>query len=322
MIRQLAAVAVLLLVAGCTGEQSALAPRGIEAQEVFDLFVVMTLGAVLISILVAALTVEAIAGGSRTRDWLRRERAIIGLGAVLPAIVLTALLAWGLSILSSRAQPIPEDAVAIAVSGEQWWWRVGYTLPDGSTVESANELRVPVGRPVAITLTSPDVIHSFWVPSLAGKLDMIPGRENVLVLTATAPGTYRGQCAEYCGGAHALMAFHVVAMEPNDFEAWLAAEAGPAIVPQSDGAALFLQAGCAACHTVRGSGATGVIGPDLTHVGSRHSLGAATLPNTAEAFASWIVGNQHLKPDNHMPPFATFSDDELQVLSLWLESLK
>jgi cytochrome c oxidase subunit 2 len=214
----------------------------------------------------------------------------------------------------------------IEVSGEMWWWRVTYTDGSGRGLESANELHLPVGEPVTLALTTADVIHSFWAPHLAGKLDMIPGRVNELTVTATVPGITRGQCAEFCGGAHAFMAFHVVAQPPDEFAAWLENEAAPALPPASErqlrGQALFLGSGCGGCHYVRGVTGPSGIGPDLTHVGSRRSLAAATLPNTAEAIAAFISDNQHIKPENRMPAYGIFTDAELQDLAAYLEGLR
>jgi cytochrome c oxidase subunit 2 len=185
------------------------------------------------------------------------------------------------------AAPPADDTLRVTVTGHQWWWRVVYESPDGTRFESANEVRIPTGRGTAIDLVGADVIHSFWVPNLAGKVDMIPGRTNTLTLQADRAGISRGQCAEYCGGAHALMAFNVVAMEPDDFETWLAAEAAPARTPETpgeeEGLALFLSHGCGACHAIRGTEADGTIGPDLTHVGSRTSLAAGILRNDVES---------------------------------------
>jgi cytochrome c oxidase subunit 2 len=214
-------------------------------------------------------------------------------------------------------------SVRIAVIGEQWWWRVVYVAPDGRRIESANEIRIPVGQPVALELTTADVIHSLWIPKLAGKLDMIPGRKNVLNVVANEPGISRGQCAEYCGGAHAMMSLYVVAMPENEFETWLAREASPALVAQSGaGQRLFFAGGCGACHAIRGTRAQGRIGPDLTHLGSRMSLAAATLPNRAEDIARWIRDSQHVKPENRMPPYGIFSADELAALAGYLADLK
>jgi cytochrome c oxidase subunit 2 len=219
-----------------------------------------------------------------------------------------------------------EPSLRIAVDGRQWWWRVVYSDPNGNRIESANEIRIPVGQTVKLELTTSDVIHSFWVPRLAGKLDMIPGRKNVLTLVARESGVSRGQCAEYCGGAHALMSLYVVALPKMEFAAWLDHEAKPA-APTTDpearaGQMLFLSHGCGGCHTIRGTPAVGTIGPDLTHVGSRMSLGAAALPNDQASIARWITENQHIKPENRMPPFAIFNNKELSSLSLYLSGLK
>jgi cytochrome c oxidase subunit II len=193
-------------------------------------------------------------------------------------------------------------------------------------VVSANEVRLPAGRPIEVLLRSTDVIHSFWIPKLAGKTDMIPGRVNRMVIQAEAPGVFRGQCAEYCGGPHALMAFYAVAMAPGEFEPWLEQEARPARIPKeaflAEGRELFLASGCGACHTIRGTPADGQFGPDLTHVGGRLSLGAGILPNNVGTLAGWIADTQHLKPDNLMPSFNIFSGAELRALAAYLESLE
>jgi cytochrome c oxidase subunit 2 len=196
--------------------------------------------------------------------------------------------------------------------GEQWWWRVRY-----AGFETANEIRVPVGRPVVLELKSADVIHSFWVPVLAGKLDMIPGRTNVLRVRADRAGEFRGQCAEYCGGPHAFMALYVVALEEKSFEKWAESQRQP-----SDKANPLFVSRCGACHTVRGTAAAGTRGPDLTHIGSRLSIGAGLLPNNTGALAAWIASSQHLKPGNLMPSFEDFSGQELRELAAYLEGLK
>src|SRR5690606_6131085 len=165
-----------------------------------------------------------------------------------------------------------------AVDGEQFWWRVAYRPDGGAAVETANEIRMPVGRPVTFVLESPDVIHSFWIPGLAGKVDLIPGRTNELVARATAPGRYRGACAEVCGWSHALMAVDVIALEAEGCGAWGEATAAPAAAGEGRGRTLFGGYGCAGCHVVRGRVAGTPIGPDLTHYGARTTLAAGTLP--------------------------------------------
>lgn len=318
---------IVVSLAGCSGIQSALVPSGEEADTVLTLFWTITGLSGAITVLVIVCTSIAIMGPARLRAWIGRDGMVIGGGILFPVVVLSILLFYGLFVLQAGSARTNEaKGPGVTITGERWWWRVVYTGPDGEQVVSANELHLPVGQPVSIRLKSDNVIHSFWAPQLAGKLDMIPGRINVLTLTATKPGISRGQCAEYCGGAHALMAFYVVALPEAEYRAWLAREATvaqePATGQQRLGRRLFIDNGCGGCHTVRGTDAAGTIGPDLTHVGSRMSLAAATLPNDAEAFARWIRDNQHIKPDNLMPPFRQFSDSELQAVAAYLEHLK
>jgi cytochrome c oxidase subunit 2 len=314
---------IALSMAGCSGVQSVLSPAGAEAGRIAAFFWVLVGGGGIILAAVIALT--GLALGRRRHRWLQSESLVLWGGLAFPTVVLSGLLVFSLPLMRAGAVA-DRQALRIEVVGERWWWRVVYSGTDGRPVELANELVIPVGRSVEIALRSADVIHSFWVPRLAGKLDMIPGRTNSLRLVADQPGISRGQCAEYCGGAHALMSFHVVALEPAAFEAWLARQAAPAMTPSEPqaeaGRALFIASGCGACHTVRGTGAAGRIGPDLTHLGSRHSLAAATLPNDAPSIARWIRDNQHIKPENLMPPFAIFSAAELDQLAAYLAGLK
>lgn len=326
-LRTIVGAGVLVLLTGCNPQQSAFAPVGVEAERINVLFWVMTIAGGLIFVGVIVLTAVAIYAGETLRSRFSSERFITGAGVIFPIVVLSVLLVYGFVVLRAGASvPPSDDGIRFVISGEQWWWRVTYFDADGNSFESANELHIPVGQSVRLELTTADVIHSFWVPSLAGKLDMIPGRTNILTVTATEEGVSRGQCAEYCGGAHAFMSFHVVAQTPEDFEAWMAKESGPAVINEDElaarGGQLFLDAGCGGCHTIRGTPAAGTIGPDLTHVGSRRSLAAATLPNNAEAFANWITNNQHIKPENKMPPYNIFTQSELEDLALFLESLK
>ena len=208
------------------------------------------------------------------------------------------------------------------MTGHDWWWEVRY--PDQGIV-SANEIHVPVGRPVRLRLTSADVIHSFWVPQLTVKTDLIPGQTNTTWIQASNPGTYRGQCAEYCGLQHAKMAILVIADPPDAFARWLANERQPATAAADPLAArgrLALERNsCAACHTVRGTTASGTLGPDLTHFGGRRTIGADTLPNTPGNLGGWIVNSQTVKPGNKMPP-QPLTPQELQALLAYLESLK
>ena len=310
--------------AACGGPQSALVSAGRDAAHIADLSRVMTIGTVLIWLAVVAIAVYTI----RVDESHSRRAAkmlIIGCGVIAPTILLGALIAYGMPILPT-VLAVPEDGrLSIHVTGKQWWWRVEYRTPAGP-VETANEIRLPVGERLALQLSSPDVIHSFWVPSLAGKMDMIPGRVTRLALEPTQTGVFRGVCAEYCGASHALMAFSVVVMEPEEFDAWLEAQARPASAPTgtaaAQGAVAFTSNGCAACHTIRGTPAAGRVGPDLTHFGSRLRIGAETLPNEPAALVRWIGDTDRIKPGVHMPAFRALGPDDLSSLAAYLRSLR
>jgi cytochrome c oxidase subunit 2 len=306
--------------------QSVLTPRGPEAAAIAELAWIMFGGASLIVLAVAGVVVVAIRGRGRSRALVASEPFVVGAGILMPIVALTGLLAYGLVLTGGRAGAPTSDALRIEVVGEQWWWRVRYQSSMPEAFETANELHLPVGRDVELRLVSHDVIHSFWVPSLAGKVDMIPGKANRLRLHASQPGTYRGQCAEYCGGPHALMSFHVVALDGPTFDSWLAAQRRQASAPDSDaaqaGQAVFLKAGCHGCHAVRGTPAAGTIGPDLTHLAGRLSLGAATLPIDPSSLRRWLSDNQHVKPGNRMPAFGFLAPGDLDLLVAYLGSLK
>jgi cytochrome c oxidase subunit 2 len=317
-----------LLLAGsllaCAGEQSAFSGYSEGAARVVQLTWILMIGGGLILLLVVVLTVVALFGPLAWRQRLRGEGVVVGLGMVFPVIVLTALLLYGFVLLRLEAAPeFDGEPLRIEVVGEQWWWRVIYHHPDGSTTESANELRFPVGQPVELVLTTADVIHSFWLPAYGGKVDMIPGRTNYLRFLPTHPGVTRGQCAEYCGGAHALMAFYAVAVLAEEFEQWRQRERADAVVPAEDsGAQQFLANGCGGCHRVRGTPAQGAIGPDLTHVGSRLSVGAGILSADHQGFRAWLARHQQLKPENRMPPYDILSDAELDGIAAYLVRLE
>jgi cytochrome c oxidase subunit 2 len=310
----------------CSGPQSALTPAGREAETMADLFWGMAAGALLIWIAVIGLAAYIIY--FRTAAYSRRgaNALIFGGGVALPTVVLAALLVYSLSALPGVLALPPSGGLVVAVSGEQWWWRVRYLLPDGAAVDLANEIRLPVGRRIELRLESPDVIHSFWVPSLAGKIDMIPGRINRLALEPTRTGTFRGACAEYCGASHAFMNFDVVVLEQADFDDWLRAQQQPA-VPAAEpiavrGETAFGANGCGACHTIRGTEADGVVGPDLTHVGSRLGLAAGTLPNERDQFLRWITRSHDVKPEALMPAFGMLPPGDLTALAAYLDGLR
>ena len=314
------------LVAGCDGAQSTLTPAGGSAERIAEIFWWMTAGAVVIWIAVIVLAIWAIRTPQEAHNQRRTSFLIIGCGAVVPTIVLAVLLVYGLAPIPALVAPAPEGSLKITVSGEQWWWRVRYQPAGGDAALLANEIRLPVGEPVEFRLESPDVIHSFWIPSLAGKMDMIPGRVTRLAMTPTRTGVFRGACAEYCGTSHALMSFYVVVEEKDAFERWLANQRAPSLPPSEPvtarGQELFLANGCGACHTIRGTAAKGVVGPDLTHVGSRMSVGAGILPNNSDALVRWIARTDHVKPAVIMPAFGMLPKADLQAMALYLEGLK
>ena len=325
--RAFALVAGGVLFTGCKDVQSSLAPRGPGAAQIAELSWVLFAVAASVLLIVLVVCWVAVRGSDAARARVAGTGAVIAGGIAFPVLTLTALLGYGVwltraSVLSAGGA----NVTRIEVVGEQWWWRVRYVGPDGQAVASANEIRMPAGTLVEFVLTSPDVIHSFWVPNLGGKVDMIPGRTTQLRVQADSPGVFRGQCAEYCGGPHALMALEVVAMRADEFDAWLASQSGPAAAAQSAagerGKALFLAAGCGGCHAVRGTDAAGAVGPDLTHIGSRRSIGVDTLPMTQANLARFIVNGQHVKPGNRMPPFRIFAEAELDALTTYLAELR
>jgi cytochrome c oxidase subunit 2 len=306
------------------GAQSTLDPApGSAAWQIDELGLVLYAGAAVILAVVCILAVTGIVAGPRRVD--ARRWLFVG-GLVLPAVLLVALFLHALGIGQALVAHESPDALRVHLTGKQWWWEVRYEYGNDAGVLLANELHIPLGRPVEILLESSDVIHSFWVPALAGKVDMIPGRTTRLVIESDRAGTYRGQCAEYCGAQHALMAFHVVAEPAEHFEAWLARQARDAAPPSDPvsqlGQELFFDAGCAACHAIRGTAAEGRLGPDLTHVGSRRSLAAGTLGNHAGTMGGWIAGTQDLKPGSLMPTTSSLTGPELRALAAWLGSLE
>ncbi|MDR6787141.1 cytochrome c oxidase subunit 2 [Sphingomonas sp. BE138] len=302
-----------LLLSGCAGAQSALDPGGDQAQALFSLFALMMwVCGVVYVVVVAALGwalwrawrqrgADARGDGDATHRTDGRLRRLLPVAAGAILIGLTVLITGSFladrALFATRAAP----ALEVRVTGHQWWWRIRYRDPaSGGWTETANELHLPQGRTVRLVLESADVIHSFWVPGVAGKLDMIPGRTNRLDVTARRAGWYRGQCAEFCGLQHAHMAL-AVKVEPSDaFRTWLAAQAAPAGRAAGRGGAVFATV-CAACHAVRGTAAGGRAGPDLTHVAGRRTLAAGTLTMTRGNLQGWIAQPQAIKPGTSMP---------------------
>lgn len=306
--------------------QSAFHPKSEQAHRIADIGWMMFFGATLIFLLVMVMLILALHGPARMRGLLGRRSLIIGAGIAFPVLVLSALLVYTLDAASSMVRDDTPVAARIEVTGEMWWWRVRYLDNHGRAMfETANDIRIPSGLPVELVLKSDNVIHSFWVPNLAGKLDMVPGHVNRLRVQADAPGRFRGQCAEYCGAQHAKMMLDVQALSPDEFQAWVESQRRPAPAPVDArlqaGRQYFLQA-CAQCHTIRGTGASGTLGPDLTHIGSRLSLAAGVLPNNVGTLAGWIAGSQHIKPGNRMPSFNQLSGEDLRAVAQYMESLK
>ncbi len=301
---------------------SALDPAGQVASSIFELTSWMTwiFGAVFV--LVMVLVIIGVFGKRQEipPNSEGESKFIVGLGVIFPTVVLTGLLILTLS-LTGAIQPTSEEPT-IKVTGYMWWWEVSY--PQHGIV-TANEIYIPVGERIQIEVASVDVIHSLWVPSLAGKMDLIPGLKNRIVFEASEPGVYRGQCAEFCGLAHAQMSLHVVALEPAAYARWLeqkkSAREELSAAPPSAGLEVFKKVGCAECHSIGKLPALGNVGPDLTHVGSRVSLGAGTVLNNKGNLMGWISNPQALKPGNKMPR-SFLSSHELHVLSDYLLSLK
>jgi cytochrome c oxidase subunit 2 len=255
----------------------------------------------------------------------RRALVSVGIGVGVTTVVVTCL-AIG-DFLTRRGLEQDQGApLNVRIIGHEWWWEIQYEgdTPAGQ-IQTANELHIPVGRPVQLQLTSQDVIHSFWVPNLQGKRDLIPGRTTHITLVADERGRYEGQCAEFCGFQHAKMRMVVDAQSPADFDAWRQAQLQPARQPASDlekrGKQVFENSTCVMCHAIQGSLASGTIGPDLTHVGSRSFIAAGTLPNTPQTLALWISRPSAVKPGTTMPS-ANLSGEDLSCLALYLGSLK
>ncbi len=322
-----------MALSSCSGIQSALDPAGPEAADVATLFYVMLAGGALIWLGVLGTLIYATRRAREPQSERMARRVILFCGAVGPAIILTGLLSYAVWLMPNlRPSTVPgADGVRhIEITAEQFWWRVRYLDVSGHAMfETANEIIMPVGERVLFDLKSPDVIHSFWIPSLGGKMDAIPGRTNRLALEASRPGLYRGACAEFCGASHALMALIVKAVEPAAFETWLdqrrSAE-DPSIQARSSadekGLALFLRHGCGACHAIAGTQAIGKIGPSLTSVGSRERIAAGTLPTSPESIARFIRNPEEVKPGVQMPAFHMLPEGDVEEIAAYLGGLE
>jgi cytochrome c oxidase subunit II len=327
------AIACILFLAGCENTPAALDPGAPEASAIADLFWLFTAIAVAIwTAVVIALALALVRKRRREADPMDLEPSAERtygrvVGAAIGLTAATLLLLTGLSYATQKVIfSAPDPGISLRIVGHQWWWEVTYEDPLASeSFTTANEVHLPAGEAVRIRLGSEDVIHSFWVPNLAGKMDLIPGRETELRIAPDRPGVFRGQCAEFCGWQHAHMGLLVVIEPRADFEAWRAAQLPPAAQPEDvhrrRGQQVFLASACVMCHTIRGTPAGGRTGPDLTHVASRQHLAAGTLPMTRGALAAWIVDPQTIKPGVHMP-IVPLEPAEIDPLVAYLEGLK
>jgi cytochrome c oxidase subunit 2 len=328
---------VALTLAACAGRQSPLAPAGEQASSIASLFWLMIAVCGFMYLLVLAFL-----GAGLWRSRRRREAEEDGSPEVDPAdraltrtlVIWGGLVVAGLTLLitgsfladRSIAQARTRQALEVRVTGHQWWWRIQYRdQATGGWIETANELHLPAGRTTRVTLGSADVVHSFWVPNIAQKLDVVPGLQNVVDLSPTRTGWFRGQCAEFCGAQHAHMAFDVKVDTPAEFDRWLAGQARPVPLPAdavtARGMRIVTTGTCAMCHAVRGTRAVGKPGPDLTHIGSRRSIAAGTLPMSRGALQGWIVQPQAVKPGTMMPPIP-LSPADADAASRYLASLR
>jgi cytochrome c oxidase subunit 2 len=324
-----------IALAGCARGHSVLRPASVEAQPqawlIGALFGITAVVFVLTcTAVIVALMRRADAGPRPPTDgpvpgdrW--RIRGVTA-AVVATAVVLAVVVAASLAAAPRHVRPGGADALAVEIVGHLWWWEITYLAPPGGTpVTTANELHVPAGRPVDVYLRSADVIHSFWAPALGGKTDLVPGRPGHLRLTATRQGEFTGFCAEFCGLEHAHMRIAILVEAPEQFERWLAAEARGAAAPASpmeeEGQRVFLASPCVGCHAVRGTPASGHLGPDLTHLAARRTLAAGVVPNSVGHLAGWLVAPQDVKPGTLMPP-AGLPAPELQAVVAYLAALR
>jgi cytochrome c oxidase subunit 2 len=319
-------VTLTVALAACSGDSpSTLDPAGSEARDIAGVWWLMFGLAAAVYVVVAGfILVGALRG--RGSDGGRPSRisdnwfVVVG-GVVVPLVILLVIAV--VTVTTTRALRRPDaTALRVDVAGERWWWGVRY--PEYG-ITSANEIRLPAGQPVSLRLTSDNVIHSFWVPELAGKLDTIPGQPNELTFTPEEPGTYLGLCAEYCGLQHANMKVRVIVQTPGAFQRWVAAHRAPPSTPATEeevrGRLVFERSSCAGCHTIAGTEARGTVGPDLTDVGSRLTIGAGVAENTEGNLAGWIADPRSLKRGVLMPP-GNLSPDDLRAVVAYLRSLQ
>lgn len=322
-----------LILAGCT-RQSVWSPAGPAARDLERLNWFVTGLFLIVAVVVLGLVVFVASRPRGSLDWHApvdvgggHSWLIIG-GFAIPAVILAVVFISGLQGMSKfPLEGGVRTPAELRLVGHQWWWEVEYLSPKPDLLmTTANEIHIPVGRPIDIDLASYDVIHSFWVPELHGKVDLIPTLTNRIRIEADRPGNYRGQCAEYCGEQHAHMILTVIAQRPEDYSAWLTHQredaAAPVTPEEKRGQTLFLTRPCVTCHTIRGTPAGSHVGPDLTHVGARLRIATNMLENNPANLAAWVTHAQSLKPGVRMPNITAFNGEELQALVAYLSSLK
>jgi cytochrome c oxidase subunit 2 len=333
--KRVVAIACAACASGCQGAQSMFVPANHKADQLAGLGWWSFLGFTIVGVAMWALLLYAAMRRRGTfaehapPDLDDGKRWIYVGGLAIPGVVFLGFLVAALVIMQT-ANPGGHTHhgghADLKITGHQWWWEVDYLAPTPSEqITSANELHIPVGHPVTIQLASADVIHSFWIPNLQGKVDLIPGFPNQITISAREPGTYLGQCAEYCGSQHARMRLTVIADAPADYAAWRQREARDATIPmtsqQRRGREVFETGPCALCHTIRGTQARGRIGPDLTHLASRHGLAASSFPLQPAYLAAWALHAQSLKPGVQMPDLTMLTGSDLNALLAYLGSL-
>ena len=328
-------VASLALLTGCGHQQSMFAPGGPAANHIANLGWFVLILFIIVAVVMWALLGWAV---SRRRGSFAEHAPIdvgggqpwilIG-GFAIPFVILAAVFVVGLDAMTEFPLEGPHETVPadIRVTGHRWWWQVNYIKgPLDQQMTTADEIHIPVGRPVDIDLTSDDVIHSFFVPRIHGKVDLVPGQTNRIRIQADQPGVYRGQCAEYCGAQHANMILLVVADPPAQYEAWKARQIAPAEEPATDqqqrGQQLFLSKACVLCHTIRGTLAGATVGPDLTHIASRQGIASNMLPRTEANLEAWVTHAQSLKPQALMPDVNEFTGQQVRDLVAYLQQLR
>lgn len=309
------------------GNQSALNPQGPHALGIAALnnYMILVLGAAYM--ITMAMLGWALFSSRRGRyvGWAAGRSVVVAWGVAIPILVFLTILFYSVGVGRMFGTESMKDALTVHVTGKQWWWQIRYMKGSDVVAATANEIHLPAGTPVRFKLSSNDVIHSFWVPNLSGKMDLIPGRTNEIWLRADHEGVWRGQCAEFCGVQHAHMGLEVVAESPAKFYQWLQWQTQPAPAPSADlarkGQDVFLKGPCVMCHKISGTHAGGSVGPDLTHVAGRRTIAAATLPNNRGSLAGWIVNAQGVKPGSQMPRINLPSED-LEALLSYLETLR